>query len=199
MFIGARLGYVFFYQYDYFLANPLEAFKLWKPGLSSHGAAMGVLASVLVWSWIWRQNFFRALSLLSLGLPIILVGVRVGNFINSEAAGIPTSADWGVVFKRLGEDFPRHPSQLYEALVALLILLLLHWYYRQYGIDRRPAMLLFLFGVLYFSSRFLLEFWKPGKILNDSFPFSVEQVLSIPPVIVALCFFLWVGIRKRNG
>ena len=102
MFIGARLGYVFFYQYDYFLANPLEVFKLWKPGLSSHGAAIGVLASVLVWSWIWQQNFFRSLSLLSLGLPIILVGVRLGNFINSEVAGIPTSGDWGVVFGRLG-------------------------------------------------------------------------------------------------
>ena len=198
MFAGARLGYVFFYQPDYYLSQPLEIPKLWKPGLSSHGGALGILVAVLLWSRIYRQNFFRFMSLLSLGLPIILCFVRIGNFFNSEALGIPTQGDWGVVFARLGETFPRHPSQLYEALITVGILLLLLQTYRRHGLAGRPALLTLQAGLLYFTARFLLDFSKPGTLPLDGLPVSLQQILSIPPIVTALCYLTWIKAQHKK-
>ena len=158
MFVGARLGHAFFYNPLFFSEHPLQLFMLWQPGLSSHGAAGGVLVSVYLWSRVHRQPFYPRCGMLSLGLPLILVGARIGNFFNSEAVGRATAGEWGVVFLRLGESFPRHPLQLYESLAALAIFLLLNSLHRRRPDITASALPLFLFGLLYFSTRFLLEY-----------------------------------------
>jgi prolipoprotein diacylglyceryl transferase len=198
MFVGARLGHALFYQPQHFIDHPLEIVMLWRPGLSSHGAAFGLLAAVYLWSRIQRKPFFLLASTLSLGLPLILVFARIGNFVNSEAVGRATAGDWGVVFVRLGESFPRHPLQLYESLAAVAIFLLLNARYRHRPRALSSATPLLLFGLLYFAARFLLEYWKPASPTDIGGLLTMGQALSLPPLIAALGYFVWRGRSNRG-
>lgn len=198
MFFGARMGYALFYQPDYFLHHPAALFALWKPGLSSHGAAFGVLVALLIWSRKRKLDYLVHMSLLSLGLPLILLGARIGNFINSEAFGIPTGGEWGVVFTRLGEIHPRHPNQLYEAITALALYLLLNRCYQRFHLTPHPGVLTFLFGALYFSVRFLLDFYKSDPLFDGIKLLSLPQLLSLPPIFIAIIYFMWISFDVRR-
>ena len=127
MVIGARLGHVFFYEADFYLSNPGEIIKIWKGGLASHGAAIGLLVFYLIWLKIQKVKFTKYVDVLVLGMPITAGFVRIGNFFNSEIVGRATNSDYGVIFAKLGEDFPRHPSQFYEAGLSFLIFFILFW------------------------------------------------------------------------
>ena len=191
LFIGARLGHVFFYEPSYYLSDPIEIIKVWKGGLSSHGAAIGVFMAYLIWTRVYRVNFKKYASLLVLGFPIVSCSVRIANFFNSEIIGRSTSGNWGVVFQRLGEDFPRHPTQFYEAGLSFIIFIVLFLVYRKYSDKLPPYFILFLYILLYFSTRFLIEFWKVRHTIPDSFPLSMGQILSIIPVLIAIGYFVY--------
>lgn len=196
--IGARLGEVIFYDPVYYFKNPFDVIKIWKGGLSSHGAAIGLLIFYFLWLKLYRKEFSRYADILVFGIPITATFVRIGNFFNSEIYGIPTNGKWGVVFRKLGEDFPRHPAQLYEAILCAAIFLILLFFYRRFFKKPPPLFYLFFFMLLYFSGRFTIEFWKDLHGLPEWFPLSTGQVLSIFPVLFASGYFIKFLSRQRK-
>lgn len=198
LFVGARLGHVFFYEASYYLSDLIEIIKVWKGGLSSHGAAIGVLTAYLIWLQVYKIKFSKYIDYLVISFPIVSTCVRIANFFNSEIIGRPTNSNWGVVFQRLGENFPRHPSQLYEAGLSLLIFITLFVVYKKYRQKLPKYFILFLYVFLYFSTRFIVEFWKARHTIPDSFPLSMGQILSILPILIAIAYFVYLFKKTLN-
>lgn len=192
MLIGARLGHVFFYHAGYYLSEPFQILKIWEGGLSSHGAAIGVFIAYLIWIKINKAKFTRYADLLILGMPLTAGCVRIGNFFNSEIIGIPTSGSWGVIFQRIGETIPRHPSQLYESLLSFAIFIILYATYKKLPTKKRPQLFLFFLYIgLYFLTRFGVEFWKEHHTLAPDAFLSMGQWLSVIPVLIAASYFVY--------
>lgn len=198
MVVGARLGHIVFYDLTFYLENPLEIFMIWKGGLASHGAAIGLLVVYLLWIWIHKKKFTLYLDLLVIGFPITSGFVRIGNFFNSEIVGRTTDGSWGVVFQRLGEDLPRHPSQLYESALSFGIFFVLLFVYLKWFKKLPPLFILFIYIFLYFSTRFIVEFWKERHVLSYDIPLSMGQWLSILPVLIAVGYFAWLLIKRKS-
>ncbi len=190
--IGARLGEVLFYEPGFYFSYPMEILKIWNGGLSSHGATLGMLLSYILWTKVHKIKFNKYSDVLILGMPGTAAFVRTGNFFNSEIVGTPTGGNWGVIFVRLGEDFPRHPVQLYEAFLSITIFAILFYAYKSYYSKTPPLFYLFLYMILYFGGRFIIEFWKDLHVLPGWFPLSMGQVLSVIPVLIAFGYFLFV-------
>lgn len=193
--IGARLGHVFFYHPAQYLSDPLSILYIWKGGLSSHGGAIGALVAYLIWLKVHKTKFTTHLNELVLGIPIVALAVRIGNFCNSEIIGTPTNSDWGVIFKRLGESFPRHPAQLYEAALNLALLVIIYWLYRARGPRLPKFFLLFLYMELYFGGRFIIEFYKERFTLPPEIPLSMGQFLSLTPILMATFYFGFLAFK----
>ena len=195
--IGARLGHCFFYNAEYFLANPVEILKVWNGGLASHGGAIGVFLAYLLWSKIHKVKFIKYPDALVIGFPIIAGFIRVGNFMNSEIVGYPTDSYWGVIFKQLGEDFPRHPVQLYSALMNWVIGIILYILYKKYYKKTPPLFFMFLYMLLYFSGRFIVEFWKDLQGPIEDLPIQMGQLLSVFPVVIAVVYFVFFYPKQK--
>lgn len=190
--LGARLGEVLFYEPAYYFSHPAEIIKVWKGGLASHGAAVGVFLAFWIWGRVHKVKFSKYVDSVTLGIPVVAMFVRIGNFFNSEIYGYPTSGGFGVIFKRLGEDFPRHPAQLYEAALNLGILILFYFLWRKGGTKGWPSMFFFFsYLFLYFGGRIFTEVYKDLHTLPESFPLSMGQLLSIVPVLFALVYFFF--------
>lgn len=198
MVVGARLGHIVFYDLTYYLENPLEIFMIWKGGLASHGAAIGVLVAYLLRIWIHKKKFTIYSDLLVIGFPITAGFVRMGNFFNSEIVGQATDGKIGVVFERLGEDFPRYPTQLYESALSFGIFVILLVVYLKWFKKLPPLFLLFIYIFLYFSTRFIVEFWKERHVLSYDIPLSMGQWLSILPVLIAIGYFGLLLIKRKS-
>jgi prolipoprotein diacylglyceryl transferase len=196
--VGARFGHIVFYNLPYFLENPIEIFQIWKGGLASHGAAIGVLVAYLVWILVHKIQFTKYADYFVLGMPITAGFVRIGNFFNSEIIGRPTDSSWGVVFQKLGEEVPRHPSQIYEALLSFGIFIILFILYKKYNSKLPKLFILFTYTFLYFLTRFIVEFWKEKHIITDDFPLSQGQLLSILPVLIAFAYFIYLFIKREK-
>jgi len=177
--IGARLGYVLFYNLPWYLQNPLEILKTWHGGMSFHGGAIAILLFVM---WFARKNnidFWQLIGEFTTIAPVGLLFGRIGNFINGELWGRPTDIPWAVIFPGSG-GIPRHPSQLYEALVeGLLLFLFLFWLHRKgaAGHVKLAAGLIF-YGV----GRFFIEFLRePDEQLGFLFFewVTMGQLLSL--------------------
>ncbi len=198
--VGARLGHCFFYRPVYFLHHPLEILMIWRGGLASHGAAIGILTSLYIYSRRHRDQPY--LWLLSrVALPVALAGVfiRIGNFFNSEIVGIPATVPWAVQFLRYDyyNAVPRHPAQLYESLAYLLVFLVLLSTYLRRGRNTSPALLLGLFFSLVFTARFFIEFVKELQAPFESgLPLHMGQMLSIPLILIGL-YLVWQGLQAR--
>lgn len=196
--VGARVGHILFYNFDYFSQNPAEILKIWNGGLASHGAAIGLFVAYSLWVLIKKVDFSKYIDLIAIVVPLSAGFVRIGNFFNSEIVGKATGNTYGVIFKSLGEDFPRHPSQLYESLIAFSIFgILLFVYYKWY--KRLPKLFMFFSLLfLYFSSRFLVEFFKDRVAESDIYFIRTGQILSILPVLIAVVYFIYVSFRKSR-
>lgn len=197
--IGARLGEVFFYNPAYYFSDPLEILQVWDGGLSSHGATIGLFLAFWTWCKVHKVKFGKYADVLVIPVPLTAAFVRIGNFFNSEIVGDPTGGSFGVIFARLGESFPRHPSQLYEAILCVLVFVILIFLYRRKGLKKLPTLFfLFLFLVLYFGGRFFLEFFKDLKgPLPGDFPLNMGQVLSLVPFIIAVGYFIRQFLARR--
>ncbi len=191
--VGARLGHIIFYNLDYFSKHPLEIFAIWNGGLASHGATIGLFIAYWLWCKVHKQPFTKFLNPIVIGIPVAAMFVRIGNFFNSEIVGVPTNGNWGVVFQRLGEDFPRHPSMLYEAVLNLFILILFIAIYKRKAGKVGGFFFLGMYLVLYFGGRFVLEFFKDLHTLPAEFPLSMGQVLSILPVLIGV----WLLYKRK--
>ena len=195
--VGARLGEVLFYDPSYFFNNPLDIFKIWEGGLSSHGATIGLLTAYLIWLKVHEIKFSKYADLLVLPIPLTAAFVRLGNFFNSEIVGLPTDGNFGVVFRKLGEDFPRHPAQLYEGILLLIIFPILFFTYKKYYHKAKPLFFLFLFLALYFGGRFITEFWKDLQGPIENLPITMGQLLSSIPLAIALIYFAGYGKWRK--
>jgi len=194
--LGARLIYVLFYNFGYYLENPLEIPALWHGGLSFHGGLLGGILALWIFSRRHQAIFLQLMDNLALAVPIALGLGRCANFINGELYGRPSDVPWAMVFPR-GGSAPRHPSQLYEAILEGPILFLILWWVS----TRKPkdgtvtAVGIMVYGVM----RFAVEFFREpdaqlGTVLG---PLSMGQVMSLGMVGIGLGFWGW--ILKRRG
>jgi prolipoprotein diacylglyceryl transferase len=183
--VGARLGHCFFYEPAYYLQHPLEILQVWKGGLASHGAAIGIPLSVLAFALREKQGFFWTLDRVAIVVALSGFLIRMGNLMNSEIYGHETSLPWGFVFLRNNELVPKHPTQIYEGLAYLMIFILLLWmYWRKKG-DVYRGLLCSIFLILIFTARFFIEFVKEVQVPWEAkLPVDMGQILSIPLVLL---------------
>ena len=127
--LGGRLGYIFIYNLSFYINNPLDIFKIWQGGMSFHGGLIGVIFVSIIFAKKNNQNSFLYMDIVALVAPIGILFGRIANFINSELYGTITNVPWAVTFIQV-DNLPRHPSQLYEALLEGLFLFLLLIYFR---------------------------------------------------------------------
>lgn len=192
--VGARLGYVLFYDLPAYRSHPLEIFAVWHGGMSFHGGLIGVLMAILYFCRKKKKSFWKLSDLLVVTAPIGLGLGRIGNFINGELYGRVTQVPWGMIFPR-GGPLPRHPSQLYESVLEGGLLFLILWRVK----DRKHAdgYLSALFLLLYGVFRFGIEFFREpdvqlGFVLG---PFSMGQVLCA--VMIAAGSFLMIYLKRK--
>ena len=187
---GGRLGYIVFYKLSYYLSHPLEIFYLWQGGMSFHGGLIGVLVAMFLFARKTDKTFWNVTDFLAPLVPIGLGTGRFGNFINQELWGSVTNVPWGVVFPVAGA-LPRHPSQLYEAILEGAVLFLILWLYS--AKPRPPGQISGLFLLGYAFSRFIVEFFREPDSHLGYIAFNwltMGQVLSLPMIILGLWLLL---------
>ncbi len=198
--IGARLGHVLFYEWQRFLSDPLWLFQIWRGGLASHGATIGLLVAVYFYAKQHRQSYVECMDRFALSAGLGATMVRLGNFFNSEIMGKVTDQTWGVRFPRFdvevvraGELAPlRHPTQLYEFALGLFVMFTLWLADRLLGGEKRPrGALIALFFAVYFTGRFLVEFFKEHQALDPSSPLTMGQFLSLPLAVAGVLAFIY--------
>ena len=180
--LGGRLGYVLFYQFEWYLQNPLDALMIWHGGMSFHGGMLGVVLAALLFVRRRGLSFWAFTDLLAVVAPIGLFFGRLANFINGELFGRVTDAPWGVVFPQ-GGALPRHPSQLYEAaLEGFVLYVILTLLSRKAWVRDKRGLLSGLFLALYALFRFVVEFFRePDEQLGFLFAgATMGQLLCVP-------------------
>ncbi len=190
--LGGRLGYVLFYKPGYYLENPIEVLFLWQGGMSFHGGLVGVVAALAGFAWRRQINILALADIVACATPIGLFFGRLANFINGELFGRPSDVPWAMIFPHGGPE-PRHPSQLYEAgLEGLLLLVLLYLLVRLGALERR-GLLTGVFLVGYALSRMTVELFRQpdqhlGFLVGD---LTMGQLLSLPMLLGGLGLVLW--------
>ncbi len=186
--VGARLGHVFFYGWDYYSQHPAEIIMVWHGGLASHGGAIGILVAMFLYSkFVTKRSMLWTLD--RVVVPTALVGamIRTGNLMNSEIYGVPTDMPWGFIFERNGEIIPKHPTQIYEALAYLFAFGVLMYLYWKTNARNKQGMLLGVFFILIFTARFFIEFIKEDQeAFEAGMPLNMGQWLSIPFVLLGI-------------
>ncbi len=193
--IGARLGHVFFYEWDYYSQHPEHIWRTWEGGLASHGGSIAIIIAVFLYS-----KFTTKLSPLwtfdRLVIPIALVGalIRMGNLMNSEIYGSPTDLPWGFIFVR-GHEWPGvpvHPTQIYEALCYLALFGVLMWMFWKKHAQQRPGLIFGVFLTWLFGARFLIEFVKNDQVAREAtMALNLGQQLSIPFILIGISLIVW--------
>lgn len=184
---GARIGHCLFYNPDYYLANPLEILMIWKGGLASHGAAIGILLAIYL--YVNSRKGFTFLWVMDrVVITVALAGffIRMGNLFNSEILGKPTDLPWAFVFSLI-DGQPRHPAQAYEALAYLgVFFVLLKIYLSKLG-KVKQGKLFGIFLILVFGFRFFIEFLKENQSQFEIGMFlNMGQILSIPLIVLGI-------------
>ena len=212
--IGARLGHCFFYDAAYYLKNPLEILQIWRGGLASHGASIGILVALYLYVRKNKMSFLWLIDRISVVTALGGFFIRMGNLMNSEIYGRPTDLPWGFRFVRdnsritfsdpntseiLGKHLPCHPTQLYEALSYLLLFFILFWVIRKYGEKLKDGVIFGWFLIALFTTRFLIEYLKFEQSdfeLNmiSQWHMNMGQLLSLPFIMLGIGLLVW--LRK---
>lgn len=196
--LGGRFGYVFFYQFDFWMENPLWIFKIWEGGMSFHGGFIGVIIA----SWTYGKKISKSLFEMSDFLaPLVPIGLgagRMGNFIGGELWGRATDVSWAVVFPTDPEQLTRHPSQLYQCFIEGMVLFVLLWIYSS---KPRPIMAVSgMFLLAYGLGRFSMEFFRAPDahlgLVGWNF-LSMGQILSVPMIVFGMVI-LHLAYRDTN-
>jgi phosphatidylglycerol:prolipoprotein diacylglycerol transferase len=200
--LGGRTGYVLFYNFDFFLARPVEILEVWKGGMSFHGGFLGCVLAVVLF------GLKRKMSILSLGditcavAPIGLFFGRLANFVNSELWGRPTDVPWAMVFPSPeAGPWPRHPSQLYEAALEGLVLFCVLAVLVRAGALKRPGLILGAFAIGYAVARSVCElFREPDAQLGFLWGgMTMGMLLSVPLLIAGICLVAFALRRQPLG
>ena len=202
--VGARLGHVIFYGWEYYSQHLIEIFLpiakgengykfVGFQGLASHGGAFGIIIAV----WLFSKKVTKRPILWTLDrlvVPIALVGamIRTGNLMNSEIYGIPTNLPWGFIFERNNETVPKHPTMIYETLCYLITFgLLMYFYYKKKDLKDRTGFITGAFFIGAFLTRFMIEFIKERQeAFEAGMVINMGQILSIPFVLAGI-WLIW--------
>ena len=189
--LGGRIGYVLFYNFEFYSINKLEIIKIWQGGMSFHGGLIGLILSMVFFSKINKKNGFELANLVTLCCPVGIFLGRIANFINGELVGRPTDQSWGVLFS--AGDILRHPSQLYEAVFEGLIVFCVFQIIITIKLEKKINFFS-VFLITYSLARFFLEFFRePDQQVGLVYMnLSMGQILSIPMLLFGL-FFLKYG------
>lgn len=193
--LGGRIGYVLFYKPSDYFHDPLEALKLWHGGMSFHGGLLGVVTAIFLFTRANRLSFLGVGDLIAVVVPLGLFFGRIANFINGELVGrlAPPDLPWAMIFPRVGPE-PRHPSQLYEAgLEGLVLLLVMFALWRSEALRLRTGTLTGCFLLGYALARIFAEFFREpdsflGPVVGQA---TMGQVLSIPVALAGLALIAW--------
>ena len=197
--VGGRIGYVVFYNFSAFIADPLWLLRIWEGGMSFHGGLCGVIVAMWLFARKIQQPFLQVMDFTALLIPTGLFFGRIGNFIGQELWGRATDSQWGIVFPNDPEQLTRHASQLYEAVLEGLLMFIVLWIYARK--PRPTAAVCSLFIILYGIFRFIVEFFREpdAHISFDLFGWMTRgQILSTPMIIVGLIFFIGAYINANN-
>lgn len=197
--IGARLGHCLFYDPQYYLLNPIDILKVWQGGLASHGAAVGILIALYIFSKKMKgQNLLWILDRLVIVVALGGALIRLGNLFNSEIYGLPTDVAWAFVFLRV-DDLPRHPTQLYEASFYFISALVLFINYNKLKSNLKEGTNFGLFLILIFGFRIFVEMFKENQSgFEATLPLNMGQILSIPFVLLGIYFMIRKMDSKKN-
>ena len=157
--LGGRLGYVVFYNFEYFILNPIKILKVWEGGMSFHGALIGIILATIIFSNKRKIKALFFLDIIACVSPIGIFFGRIANFINSELVGKVTNVYWGVIFPKI-DNLIRHPSQLYEAVLeGILLFLVMNFLYskKNYKIGNCSSFFLIFYGIFRISAEFFRE------------------------------------------
>ena len=188
--IGGRLGYVLFYNFNYYINNILDIFKIWQGGMSFHGGLLGIIIASILFAKKNNQDLFVYTDLVSLVAPIGIFFGRLANFINSELYGKVTEVPWAVTFVKV-DNLSRHPSQLYEAFFEGIILFILLLYFRNKNFLAKPGLISGLFLIFYSVFRFCIEFFRvPDEQIGYLiFNLSMGQIISLVFIMIGTIVF----------
>ena len=196
VFLGGRLGYVLFYNFEAYISDPIAILKIWEGGMSFHGGLLGVILAIYLFTKRNKIDIFSFSDYVACAVPAGLFFGRIANFINGELWGAPSTLPWAMPFPSGGPD-PRHPTQLYEAMLeGLLLFLVLNFLMARTNAGKNRGMLVGIFFAWYGASRYLVEFVRVpdahlGKLWDT---ISMGQLLSLPMI----AFGLWLIISSRN-
>ena len=217
--IGGRMGYVLFYNLEYYALNPLAIFRIWDGGMAFHGGFIGVIIAVILFCWANRLLLLSTADLIAVATPPGLFFGRVANFINAELWGRPTEVYWGVIFPGdLAQQCDgvigpcaRHPSQLYEAGLEGFLLLIVLLYIALKGGFKTPGLLTGIFSLGYGASRFLVEYFRvpDPQFFSQMNPYgfafklgdyglTMGQTLSLPMIFIGLFLCIRCVSQKEN-
>ena len=207
--IGARLGHCLFYQPDYFLSSIDHIIEMllpihkvadgsWKftgyEGLASHGGTLGLILALFIYCHRTKLSAWLVLDFIAIATPVTACFIRLGNLMNSEIIGKVTTVPWAFIFEQI-DDQPRHPGQLYEAIVYFIFFFIGWWFYRHKPEKVGTGFFFGLCLTLIFTARFLIEFTKENQDeFEESLPLDMGQLLSIPFIIIGVVCM----VRSRN-
>lgn len=208
--IGARLGHCLFYEPDYYLTSGKHFIEMLLPirfmpqggikvigysGLASHGGTIGIFIGMLLYCRKYKVKLLECIDMVCVATPITAACIRIGNLMNSEIVGKATGTDWGFIFVQNGEDFPRHPAQLYEAIAYIIIFIAIILIYNKHKEKIGSG---FYFGfciATIFTFRFFIEFCKEVQVdFEEGMTLDMGQLLSIPFIIAGI----WLMLRSRK-
>lgn len=202
--VGARLGHVLFYEWDYYSQHPAEILQIWNGGLASHGGTIANIIAVFLFSWIVTKKP-ASWTFDKLVVAIALVGglIRLGNLMNSEIYGGETTLPWGFVFVRNGDTVASHPTQIYEALCYFALFGLLMWMYWKKNTEERPWLITGVFFIGIFLPRFLIEYVKNVQVASEyamieKYGMNLGQMLSIPFILLGVFLVVWALTHPRQ-
>jgi len=195
--LGGRLGYVIFYNLEYFLSNPIEILMIWQGGMSFHGGLLGVLASTIIYAKKHNVNKFIFLDLIAGSAPIGIFLGRIANFLNSELYGRETDILWSVIFTKI-DNITRHPSQIYEALLEGVILFFILFFFIKKNYLLKPGLISSLFLIFYSLFRFLVEFFRvPDEQVGFIYlNLTIGQIISL--IFLSFGFYLFFIKKNEN-
>lgn len=198
--LGGRVGYVLLYglvyEADYYLANPLRVFEIWKGGMSFHGGLTGVILAVILFCRAQKIDMVKVGDLVAAATPIGLFFGRIANFINGELYGRPSNVPWAMIFPHDREQVPRHPSQLYEAaLEGLVLFAILRFVTHHTRALEKPGLAIAIFLAGYGIFRAFVEFFRdPANPIGDT-GLTMGMLLSLPMWLGA-AFFFWFALKR---
>ena len=197
LFIGGRIGYIIFYNLTYYISNPIDIIKIWEGGMSFHGALIGIIIGTYLFSLKRNVPVFFLLDIIACVSPIGIFLGRIANFINGELVGKATDVSWGVIFPNL-DMLPRHPSQLYEAIlegIILFLILNILIFTRKYKIGSSSCMFLIFYGAFRIISEYFRE---PDIQIGYLFDlFSMGTILSFVMIVSGLVIIN--SFKRKNG